>query len=477
MVLKRPEEKTYVELPARKAVHAGTTDVLVVGGSLAGISAAYGAAKTGAKVILAERMGFLGGESTASLCTILMSYYTQHPKEPSSGSMRLFPEDYGDGKQVIGGVYTLMIDRLVAAGGAIQPSAETGFTLTIDPEVFKMVALDLLEETGVRLMFYSTASSVVSSDGHTVDGVVFESASGPLVINAKMVVDCTGDGDVAAAAGAPYELGRKQDGYTQPITLYFLMGGFNREGFAKYVREHPDDWCDCFGLWELVKEAQKAGELSLHRENILMFGSTRFDRVVVDSTRVSKVNGTDVWDLTSAEVDNFRQMHELARFFKKYVPGFERSYIEQSGPSLYVRESRRIMGEYVLTSEDILAGRKFNDVVACGAYCIDIHNPAGSGTWVQHLPPGMYYDIPLRCLIPRNLENMLVADRCISGTHKAQGSFRIMPIGSATGHAAGVCAALCVRQGTVPRRIDVREVQKALISQNAVLGTEVYARA
>jgi hypothetical protein len=206
-----------------------------------------------------------------------------------------------------------------------------------------------------------------------------------------------------------------------------------------------------------------------------MFSSTRPDRVVIDSTRVTKLVGINAWDLTVAQTDTMRQMHELSRFFKKYVPGFENSYIEQSGSALYVRETRHILGDYVLTGEDVLSGKKFDDVVACGAYCIDIHNPTGSGTWVRHLPPGAYYDIPLRCLTPRNVENMLVTDRCISGTHKAQGSFRIMPIGSATGHAAGVCAALCVRQGVTPRQIDVKEVQKVLLAQNAFLGEKVPA--
>lgn len=473
MVLQRPQEKVYIDLPPRKALYAGETDVLVAGGSLAGISAAYAAARTGAKVILAERMGFLGGEAVASLVTILMSYYTQHPREPGPGDARLFPEDYGDGRPVIGGVYPLLVDRLVKAGGAIPPSADTGFTLTIDPEIFKMVALDMLEEAGVKLLFYAPAIGVTGKE--KAEGVVFDTKSGPIVINAKMIVDCTGDGDVAAAAGAPYDIGREQDGYTQPITLYFLMGGFKREGFARYVREHPDDWRDCYGLWDLIKEAQKAGDLRLHRENILMFGSTRPDRVVVDSTRVPKVIGTDVFDLTLAEVDNFRQMHEIAGFLKKYVPGFENAYIEQSGPVLYVRESRRILGDYVLTADDVLSGRKFNDAIACGAYCIDLHNPTGSGTLVKHLPPGAYYDIPLRCLIPKNTENVLVADRCISGTHEALASFRIMPIGAATGHAAGVCAALCARRGTTPRQIDAEEVRKILLAQGAFLGETIHA--
>jgi hypothetical protein len=469
--LERPKEIRTIAVPPREAIVAAATDILVVGGGFAGMAAAIAAAREGMSVILTERFSFLGGNPTASLVTILMSYYTQHPKKPKAGECTFFPNDHGDGKPAVGGIYLELIDRLVNAGGAVPPSARTGFTLTVDPEIFKFVAQDMVEEAGISLLLNASASCIIG-DGR-IEGVVFETKSGPLVINAKIVVDCTGDGDVAAFAGAPFETGRQSDGLSQPITLYFLMGDFNKERFASYVASHPDQWYDVYGLWDLIDKARRAGDIDLQRENILMFATPREDEVVIDSTRVIKVSGIDAWDLTRAALENRRQMREIAGFFIKYVPGFEKAYITQSGPELYVRESRRIMGDYVLTADDVLSGRRFEDVVARGAYCIDIHNPAGSGTLVRHLPPGVIYDIPLRCLIPRATENLLVADRAISGTHEALGSYRVEPIGTATGQAAGVCAALAVQQKKTPREVDHRDVQQVLLRQKANLGIDV----
>jgi hypothetical protein len=465
--LEHPATARTLELPPRTAIDAGTADVLVVGGSLAGVGAAIAAAREGARVILTERCGFFGGDATASLVTILMSCYTQHPRRPEPGTFTLFPCDYGDGKPAVGGIYAEMVDRLARAGGAIAPSPDTGYTFPTDPEVFKFVLQDMVEEAGIQVLLHATAVDTLGRG--TIDRVIFETKSGPVALGGKVVVDCTGDGDVAARAGAPFAVGRDSDGFAQPITLYFIMGDFDRDRFAAYVHQHPDQWHDVYGLWDLVEQARRAGDMDLQRENILMFGTPRSDEIVVDSTRVVKVPGINAWDLTRAALENRRQMREIANFLTKYVPGFERSYITQSGPTLYVRESRRIMGDYVLTADDVMSGRRFDDAVACGAYCIDIHNPVGSGTTVKHLAPGVMYDIPLRCLIPAMTRNLLVADRCISGTHEALGSFRIMPIGMATGQAAGVCAALAARQGKEPRHIDFREVQQVLRRQKAVL--------
>jgi hypothetical protein len=361
------------------------------------------------------------------------------------------------------------VDQLIAAGGAIPPSRHTGYLLSVDVEGFKQVALQFVDEAGADLFFHAFAQGTFGDD--RIEGVYFATKSGLVAIKAKVVVDCTGDGDIAAWAGAPFEFGRKKDGLVQPASIYFRLGGFQKAGFTKYVEEHPDQWHGVFGLTNLIDEATKAGDLELPRENLLLFATPLPDEVMVDSTRVLKVDGTDVWDLSRAEIVGRRQMNQIAKFFKKYVPGFEESYISQSG-CISIREFRRITGDYVLTEEDITTGRKFDDVIARSAYPIDIHNPDGKGTIVKHLPPGTTYDIPLRCLLPKDTENLLVADRCISGTHEAQGSFRVMPVAMATGHAAGVCAALAARQNKSPREVDVREVQESLLRQKAILGSK-----
>jgi hypothetical protein len=176
-----------------------------------------------------------------------------------------------------------------------------------------------------------------------------------------------------------------------------------------------------------------------------------------------------VWDLTRAEWESRRQFRQLAAFLRKYVPGFERAYAVQTGVTIGVRETRRIVGGYRMTAEDVLTARKFEDVIARGAYPIDIHNPVGKGTVLRRVPEGDAYDIPLRALIPEGVENLLVAGRCISGTHEAHSSYRVMPISMATGQAAGICAALAARTGRLPRDVPPEEVQRALSEQGADL--------
>jgi len=181
------------------------------------------------------------------------------------------------------------------------------------------------------------------------------------------------------------------------------------------------------------------------------------------------VLGTDVWDLTYAEYMGRQQMKEIVAFLREYVPGFEDSYVIQSGARVGVRETRRIIGEYKLTADDIVQGRKFEDVIARSTYPIDIHNPQGKGTLFKRLPSGESYDIPLRCLIPQKVDNLLVAGRCISGTHEAHAAYRVMAISMATGQAAGVCAALSIQHSLIPRHIEYREVQQELRSQGALI--------
>ena len=466
--LTRPVRALTLTLPPREAVLAAETDVLVVGGGPAGIGAALGAAAAGAEVVLAERYAFLGGNATAALVMPLMSFHTQRATFEKEDGAKLFPTDHGPGEPVVAGALAELLRRLVGAGGAIAPSLDTGYTVPFDPELFKLTALELLDEAGVQLLFHAFASGVV--DDGPARGVVFETKSGPLVARARVVVDCTGDGDVAARAGARYEVGREEDGLVQPMTLMFRMVQFEREAFEAYVRAHPDQWRGVHGLWDLIRTASAAGELDLPREDLLFFGTPHEAEVSVNSTRVTRALGIDVFDWSRAELESRRQMRQIAAFLRRYVPGFENAYIAQSGVHTGVRETRRIVGDYRLTAEDVLDAREFDDVIARGAYPVDIHNPKGSGTVLKRLPPGAAYDIPLRCLLPREIEGLLVAGRCISGSHEAHSSYRVMPIVMATGQAAGVCAALAAKQHLTPRAVPVADVQEMLIAQGADLG-------
>ncbi len=470
--LQKPAEPIGITLPPRRATLAGNTDVLVVGGGPAGFGAAMGAAAAGARVILAERYGFLGGAATASLVMPWMSFHTQGAPSHRAGKPRLLPDDHGEGEPVVAGALQLLLERLIRAGGAVAPIAECGYVVPFDPELLKLVAEQLLEEVGVELLYHSLASQALVTDGQ-VTGLVFETKSGPLVIEAGAVVDCTGDGDVAASAGAPYEVGRVADGRVQPMSQLFRLAEVQRDAFEQYIEANPHLWHGVHGLAELIAEAKAAGLLDVPRDDVLMFATPHPGEVSVNSTRVGAPEGLlgiDVWDLTRAESRGRKQVHQIARLLKEKVPGFAHSYVVQSGTHIGVRETRRILGEYQLTAADLLDGRTFPDVIARNAYPLDIHDPLSGKTMLRRLPPGLAYDIPLRCLLPLGVDNLLVAGRCISGTHEAHSSYRVFPAAMAIGHAAGVCAALAVRGTTAPRAVPFEHVQGELIRQGAHLG-------
>jgi len=411
----------------------GEKEVVVVGGGVAGVAAAIAASRCGVKTLLVERYGFLGGTATAS-------------------SVRIFMNFYLDNKPLVGGIMLEIIDRLKELGGYDERSK------IFDPELMKIVLEDMALEAGVELLYHTEFIDVVMKK-NVVKGVIVHNKAGMQLIMSEITVDATGDGDVAVAAGCSYEKGRSVDGLTQPMTLIFELANV-KEKLVPSRRV----------LNIKFEESKKLGEINIPRENVLWFKTPYKGLLFFNTTRITKVDGTDPKDLTRAEIEGRKQMLSFVLWLKKSFPeAFGDSYIARSGPQVGVRETRRIIGEYVLTEEDILSARKFPDAVCKANYPIDIHNPLGEGTVIKHPPSGDYYEIPYRCLVPKLIDNLLITGRCISATHEALAATRIMPTCIGLGQAAGVAAALSVKLKVSPRELNVGILRSTLKEQGAVL--------
>ncbi len=446
--------------PERTVPLAYDTDVLVVGGGIAGVMAALASGRSGGRTLLVERFGSLGGTGTAAM-------------------MNLFYVPYAASR----GLVRELFDRLIARGGAIP-----GDFVVYDPELYKVTALDMLAEAGVEVLLHTLVSDVIK-DGNALRGIVVENKSGRAAITSRVTIDASGDGDVAARAGAPYIKGRESDGKMRPMTLIFRMGGVDVSRLVEYVRAHPEDFSPdplqnmldlehqmirIFGFFKLVEEAKARGELwsdcyYFRVESVLPERGV----LTVNATRVYGVDGTRAEDLSRAEIETRRQMLQLAAFARTSIPGFERSFILDSASTIGVRETRRIRGEYLMTEDDILEGRRYDDVVAVDA---NQQNPRQQG---GHPPDGkeggpqdvearelvarmFVYEIPYRALVPKQVDGLLVAGRCISVDHHADVYTRNQGSAMATGVGAGVAAALAAQAGTPPRHVDIRAVQTRL---------------
>ncbi len=423
---------------------AAQAEVAVLGGGPAGLCAAVAAAQEGADVLLVERYGFLGGMATAGLVNPFMPFQVADLNTPSPAAPKAL-------KLVNGGLFQEILRRLQAAGG-YEPQQQA-----FDPETFKQVAQELVLEAGVRLRLHTALLGALAEDGHLrLAGTA--SKSGLQAIAAEVFIDATGDADLAAWAGAEYEQGRPEDGLCQPMTLNFRMAGVA-----------PDLMPSRAEINALYDAAQQRGEIDNPREDVLWFYTTRRGEIHFNTTRVVGKQATDADDLTAAEIEGRRQVQQMVAFLRREVPGFADAYLAATGTQIGMRESRRVRGDYVLTAEDVLSARDFADGIARGCYPVDIHNPAGTGTVMQPVPPGRSYALPYRCLTPRGLENLLVAGRPISADHAAHSSLRVMHIAMNVGEAAGVAAAQSLRRRGRTRSVEVATLRQRLRERGAVI--------
>lgn len=399
-------------------------DIIVIGGGVAGCGAAISGARCGARVLLAERHGFLGGCSTASLVSPFMSHKTS------------------DGKVLVEGIFAELTHRLRDRDGMLANA--------FDSEIMKEVLADFVAESGAELLLRAHLTDV--RDGYTV------TFNGNTTIKAKFLIDCTGNASAAAMLGAEFLPAKEY----QSVTLMFDMAGVDEERVLAYAKTCPDNFLypkmtdfddpaemsrgiyTVAGFFDRVAAAKAAGEYHVPGDMIFFIPRPRRGEVCFNTTHASVSDPNDPFELTRAERETRKQAREIESFVRKYVPGFENAYIARIADEVGVRESRRILGEYVLTEEDVVTGRKFDDCVCRSAYPIDVHTMDGyikDGIMSSAPPAGDWYEIPLRCLMPRGMKNILVAGKCLSATRPAQGSARIMPNCIAMGEAAGLYAA------------------------------------
>ncbi len=416
-------------------------DVIVAGGGPSGICAAVAAAREGARVALIERYGILGGNLTSGHVGPILGMV-------GKGTMR---------------------DELMGLLGVPENDA-LGYTgLAHDVEKAKNVITDFVAAEKIDVLLQTFVADVIK-DGNDLEGLVLSGKEGLYAICSDVIIDATGDGDVAFFSGAPYETGRKQDGLMQPVTHEFTIRGIDESKGIACVGDIDDVRLNGERFLDFTRRCAETGILPENLAAVRLHRTTLPGERRVNTSQVNGVNAVKTAQLFPAETELRKQESLLVDFLHKYLPGYENCSLADSADTLGVRETRRIMGEYLLKSEDVISGRTFKDVMVHKTeFLIDIHNPAGAGQAEAEIQNSKPYDIPYRCFVPLETENLFIVGRCISGTHKAHASYRVMSICMAMGQAIGIAAALCVRKGCTPRALQPEEVQKVLTAHGVEL--------
>jgi hypothetical protein len=427
----------YFTEPSRQIPVKAEIDVLIIGSGPAGFSAAVNAARQGAVTMLIDQAGDVGGVAT----TGMMSHWT--------GNTR-------------GGFFEEILDRSSDFPSRFEPLGINGnYRQIINTEKLKTVMLEMLMEAGVNLQLYTFASEAIVED-NCIKGIIVESKSGREAILAKVVIDASGDGDIAAKAGAAYNIGRETDGKMQPMTIMFKVAGVDFDtavfpgGFEDNIKI-PKGMIQNLGHENIP---QPAG-------HVLLYRSSQAGIVTCNMTNCIEVDGTKAEDLTRATYVCRSQMGIIIKFLREFVPGYENCYLITSASIIGVRETRHFIGEYTITKEDILEAKVFDNwVVANAHFNFDVHNISGSGldkTGAQkHFNQPKGYTIPYECFIPETIDNLFFAGRNISGTHLAHSNYRVMPICANMGQAIGIAAALCIKENIPPRKLQVKKLQQIL---------------
>jgi hypothetical protein len=417
--------------PARQLPVYGEFDVVVVGGGPAGLAASWSAAKHGAKVLLVERYGFLGGMGTAGGVTNFAGLYGVRQ---------------GEMKQVVHGVVDEIFDRLLVIDGLNDPQDGMQGRIRVrsyDMSAYKCVADQMMVDAGVELLFHAWAAQV-SMDGSRIKALFVETKSGRQAVLAKSFIDCSGDADLAAFAGVPYETGDGHGSGLYPTTMFRL------------AHVDPDAAMAAVGEFQAINvlmkkvQAEKPGAYQFPREGAILRPQKNPSEWRANVTQIAQSNGcamdaTDARQLSQGELEGRHQIGEFFRFLKNEVPGFARANITEIAPQVGIRESRRIQGFYALTGDDILHCASFKDSIGCSAWPMEMH-AQGKIEWqfppqAQGTHQRLYNDLPWRMLVPQTVSNLLVAGRCASMTHEGQSAARVSGGCFVMGQAAGTAAA------------------------------------
>lgn len=444
-------------------------DVVIVGGGPAGMCAAIAAARCGAKVLLVEQSGACGGMATQGMVGPFMTCYDRKGE-----------------KMIIRGLFAEIVDRMVRCGYAIHPSlvrAGTAFTSWItvghdhvtpfEPEGLKLVIDEMLTEAGVRILYHTDFLQPVVENG-TITGILVGSKKGMEVIQGTVFIDCSGDGDVAARSGVPFEMGNEELGLVQPATMFFHICNVDSDAVEADVQANIHNFFRKDGVnyrsfhWR-VSQARENGDWDLNRVSIGLYRMPKPDEWCVNTSRLMGVDSTDNESLTKAEIEGRRQADQILRFLRKYVPGCENARIKATASYVGIRESRHIKGEYRLTADDLIHAKIPEDSILLAANSVDVHGRFGPAS-NEYVPiEGDCYGVPYRSLVPVGVEQLLVAGRCVSADSTAAGAIRVMPPCMAMGQAAGTAAALAVRHGCSVRQVNTGELRRVLKENGAFL--------
>ena len=491
-----------MSLRAEKRQRKVQTDVLVVGGGTAGFVAAISAARNGARVIIVERRDHLGGTHSGGMVMMIRSM--RHMRAPRTADdkkvMIAGYESSFDDQQVVFSIAQEYIDRMLESGAAWGAKGRATARQLFDPEIAKWMIERMVLEAGVDVWLYSQSTGVLMSD-HAVDGVVVESMLDRSEITAKVTIDATGDGEVCAAAGARFEMGDPASGHGQPLTLYFVVGGVNLEKTLDYIRSHPAEFGTDYvatvdrlrregkpftvlPFKSKIQEALRNGDYPIphgiekvNPETVTymarpMFrnGKFRYDLISHNMDMAYNVDATDRKQLTEATIAMRDMAVRMAAFYRKYVPGYEDAYLVHTAQAVGVRDTRRIVGDYTLSKEDVLSGRTFEDGIGRYGSVVDVHDKDGKQSLMLAEVGGAgWFHVPYRVLLPAGIGNLLVAGRCISADYIAQGCTRSQAACMMTGQATGTAAALAIRTGVAPRAVDIAELQRTLTAQNQLI--------